>query len=628
MIIREYINDMVRVSNVEPVFEESYDLVVIGLGTAGAISLITAAKEGVSVLGIEQLYGMGGTGTIGSICGYYAGAQGGYYEDIDKKANELDETFFAKGDWRKNWRETKLMVLEREARAYGAQIRYHSIVTGVYMEENRVVGLRLFSQGVHINVQAYKFIDATGEAVVCHLAGCESSIGREFDHQCQPFSFTNVIMDSNGFVKSDYKDSGEVDQFNVRDVSKALVEANNSSKFLLEDYSEESLKYITMSALIGFREGRLIKGRRILRLEDVVGMKQKESHPLFYTYSNVDNHGKNIVFEDEILCDWFVAAGLWGVMLAVPIPLEVLIPDNIENIMVAGRCLSVDHNLAAGVRMEIDMQKSGEAAAYVCCEAIKHNVQLHEVNYTDIVDKLSSSKCLNPVYNIGFRERTLEGFWGNSLPDLKTPAEITEWLASEKPGWGIWWAKVLGEGDSAIIEMLKGNLKSKNENLVRNSALALGILGKACAAGKLREMVKEPDNYIPKSSLKYVYTRGVSAIYLLGKLQDVDSIDLLFDIVERGGKTTLHEFTYGELYCKDSDVFSQYAAFAVRALVSICRRDMNKYIHVMEKVLNILERPEYRLLSSSKADAESIFDLKTKLVEYVKFYMNDTEPNV
>ena len=79
MILREVIDNKVRTSVVDPLFEESYDLVVVGLGTAGAFSLITAGREGLNVLGVEQLNGMGGTGTLGAIAGYYFGAEGGLY---------------------------------------------------------------------------------------------------------------------------------------------------------------------------------------------------------------------------------------------------------------------------------------------------------------------------------------------------------------------------------------------------------------------------------------------------------------------------------------------------------------------------------------------------------------------
>ena len=46
-------------------FLKNYDIIVAGLGTAGAQSLITAAKMGFKVLGIEKLSYIGGTNTAG-----------------------------------------------------------------------------------------------------------------------------------------------------------------------------------------------------------------------------------------------------------------------------------------------------------------------------------------------------------------------------------------------------------------------------------------------------------------------------------------------------------------------------------------------------------------------------------
>ena len=140
MILREMIDGVTKISAVEPVFDESYDLVVVGLGTAGAISLITAGREGLKVLGVEQLYGMGGTATLGAISGYYFGAQGGLYKEMDEKERQIREgNLFHKS----SRRETALLVRDREARACGAQIKYNCIVTGVYTPRIKFVCIRI-----------------------------------------------------------------------------------------------------------------------------------------------------------------------------------------------------------------------------------------------------------------------------------------------------------------------------------------------------------------------------------------------------------------------------------------------------------------------------------------------------
>ena len=614
MILHELVNDIIKKRAVDVVFDEHYDLVVVGLGTAGSISLITGAREGISVLGVEQLYGMGGTGTIGAINYYYFGAEGGLYTEIDEKANDLQNSVFAKG----TRRDTKDLVLQREAKKSGAKVKYQCVVTGVYLENRQVVGLKLFQSGKEINVASKKFIDATGEAYVCHIAGAESFSGRDFDKATQPFTFTNVVIGKKGGTLGLNKDAGFVNQHDPREVSQINIAANTYPMYLKDNYLNEEYRFATVSPLIGVREGRMIKGRKTLKFRDVISLEEKKEQPLFYTFCNIDNHGKNIAFENEELCDWLVASGLWGVLVSVPVPVEVLIPSNIDNIMVAGRCLSVDHNLAAGVRTQRDMSKCGEAAAYVCCEAIKNNCSLTEVKYVDIIDKLKSNRCLDESNNIGFMERVDGKYIGNPLPKLKTADEITTCLASDKPGWGIWSAKILTLHNHEMIEFLEKNIHSKDENLARNSALALGLIGEKAALDKLREIAKDMDNYVPKSSLKYVYTRGVSAIYLLGKLKDISSVDLLFGIVESRGQTKIDHFEFGEFYCEEKDIFSQYVAFAAKALVDIAKSNEEMKEQIISKLLKILDQPDYKIMITLRANSESLYDLKPKLMEYVK----------
>ena len=631
MILREIIDGVAKISVAEPVFEESYDLVVVGLGTAGAISLIAAGREGLKILGVEQLYGMGGTGTLGAITGYYFGAQGGLYKEMDEKELELRKgELFHSG----SRRETALLVRDREARACGAEIKYECIVTGVYMEENKVIGLRLFQNGREIHVEAKKVIDATGEANVCFIAGCDFEFGREFDAQAQPVTSSSLLVNENGRVVSTNKDAGFVRQHDPRDVSRVIIQSNNFPMYLKEDYTEENNKFIAVAPLLGVREGRLIKGKKKLTMKEAVSTAKKETKPLFYTYCNLDNHGKDIAFENEDLCDWMVASGLWGVLMSVPVPMEVLLPENLENIIVAGRCLSVDHNVAAGIRAQKDMTKSGEAAAYICSEAIKKNISLSEVEYDNIVEKLKATGCLDEANNVGFMERIAGQYFGYELPELTTTEEILNWLAGEKPGWAIWACRSLAlEAEAAecqtcnlqtakdekqkLVEALIAHLTSENEDLARHCALALGIMGQVEALPKLREMAMEPDNYVPKSSLKYIYTRGVSAIYLLGKLGDVDSMDMLLDIVERKGLTDIPDFTFGEFYNEATDVYSQYILFASRALVELSKKYPSKKQAIIERLLTILENPEYHIRITLRDNSASLFDLKPKLIEYI-----------
>lgn len=624
MILREIIDGAVNTCCVHPTFLQRYDLVVVGLGTAGAMALIAAARENISVLGIEQLDEMGGTGTAGEVTGYYYGAQGGLYTEFDQKAKDIQPDILGKkidGD-------ALAFVLDTEAREAGAEIQYHCIVTGVYLEEDTVIGLRIFRNGKESAIAARYFIDATGDAVVCHLAGCESTIGRSFDDQTQPVTLANISVNDIGEVKRSNIDAGYMDQYDPRVMGQALVHINSQLDKIDVDDTKEQMKTVAAASLFGIREGRLIKGRKTLRLEEVADWERDEAFPLFYAYANVDHHGKDTAFEDTELCDWLVVSGLWGVLMSVPVPIEVLLPEGMKNIMVAGRCLSVDHNLAPCVRMKRDMKKCGEAAAYICCDAIQKNISLWDVKYTDIVNKLQKTKCLDESNNVKFMERIGSQYYGNELPELKTAEEIVASLDGEKPGWAIWTARCLAikaetNENSEItkqdlIRKLKQCLVSDKENLSRHSAMALAIMGETEGLTVLRKMAEEPDNYIPKSSLKYVHTRGIAAIYLLGRLGDEDSVKLLLDIVERKGKTPLTEFTFDEFYSEPTDVSTQYVLFAARALTEIAVKKSAYKAFIKSKLIALLEESDDKLYLTLKNNQDGRYDVKSKLLEYLK----------
>ena len=64
-----------------------------------------------------------------------------------------------------------------------------------------------------------------------------------------------------------------------------------------------------------------------------------EVTPLFYSYADIDKHGWDLAFEDEILCDWAVAANLGAANTSAAVPLGAMIPKGKEVLLVAGRCM-------------------------------------------------------------------------------------------------------------------------------------------------------------------------------------------------------------------------------------------------------------------------------------------------
>ena len=165
-----------------------YDIVVVGGGTAGAISAITAAREGAKVLVIERLNCLGGMGTAGHIERYYYGCRGGVYEQLDAITKSYEVLGYTPSNPNCFHALLKKRVLANELLLAGGDIVYEADLTGVLMDGSTVLGVEYAKEdGLHA-VYAQVVVDASAEAYVSQLAGAEYTLGRDLDGKVQPFS--------------------------------------------------------------------------------------------------------------------------------------------------------------------------------------------------------------------------------------------------------------------------------------------------------------------------------------------------------------------------------------------------------------------------------------------------------
>ena len=144
-----------------PVLGE-FDVVVVGGGTAGAPSGIGAGRQGAKTLLIEQLYGLGGVGTLGMIGKYWYGNACGFTAEHDKGVEALGAAVHVvgKAEW---WR--------RENRKAGTEIWLGALGCGALVKDGRVTGVVVATPGGRGVVLAKSVVDATGNAEVAAAAG-------------------------------------------------------------------------------------------------------------------------------------------------------------------------------------------------------------------------------------------------------------------------------------------------------------------------------------------------------------------------------------------------------------------------------------------------------------------------
>ncbi|MGI2296340.1 FAD-dependent oxidoreductase [Paenibacillus sp. GXUN7292] len=578
-----------------------YDVIIAGLGTAGAIAAIAAARKGLKVLAIERLHGMGGTGTVGAVWTYYFGSKGGLYEQLDAQAQTLQRGCFTPAVGVNG--EAKLAVMEQEAAKAGVDIRYGSTVIGALIRGNKLCGIEWISAEGRFVAESKIVIDCTSEAEVSGLAGGRFKRGREFEGQAQPYSNVWVYID-NGRVRYGHVDSGYVNQGDPQDLSRAILESATAPTHLRDVYEEES-RLLRTSPMLGIREGRFIEGEENVTFADYIKGKHT-AQPLFFAYANLDNHSKDVAFESELQQQWIVVSGMLGYNFKVPIPLGALIPKGIEGLLVAGRCMAVDHDIAACVRMKRDMQKSGEAAAAIAYLSIKEQVPLKQVSYTKLLDLLEETGCLTRSEHVQMKEAYSQDDATHLVVQwLTDPDEIRQGLASAKPGLAIWSATVLG--DSMRPQLKQWMEEEPEEHLGRHSVFALAMTGDEAAAPLLRRMVREHDSFVPHRSN---YARGYAAIFLLGMLANRAAVEELYGILELPSET------------KQAEVYFQYISFSVMALARIGERHSDLRLEIAEAYRKLLERKDLDLtimLSDRGEPPYSMNHVIVRAIEQTKF---------
>ena len=202
----------------------------------------------------------------------------------------------------------------------------------------------------------------------------------------------------------------------------------------------------------------------------------------------------------------------WSTVLHVPIPRGALIPKGLHGILVAGRCLAVDHNLSQAVRMKDCMQFTGEAAAVMVSLAVKRHCDVRDVPYGIIAEELSIKN------HYGENEKNI----------LNTEAEILDGLRSEAPGRAIWSAYRTGRR-ACLKPLLK-----ENAPVCAHAAFALALLKDESCLGVLRELAEKRESRLAATPRNEGHRQeyGAIAVYLLGFLNDVADVDLLIDVLK------------------------------------------------------------------------------------------------
>lgn len=170
------------------------DVLVLGSGPAGVSAAITAGREGMRTLLIEQGGDVGGIATAGLMSHWTGHTEGGIYEEILDRSCECTGKGTAgqggmdfNGDERQiiNPEKLKTVFLDMlvEARV---DLRLYTMASEPIMDGDVIKGVVLQSKNGREAVLAKIVVDATGDGDIAARAGAPFFKGRETDGKMQP----------------------------------------------------------------------------------------------------------------------------------------------------------------------------------------------------------------------------------------------------------------------------------------------------------------------------------------------------------------------------------------------------------------------------------------------------------
>ncbi len=492
-------------------FDLECEVCVIGLGTAGAISAIAAAKRGHSVIGVDLAPIPGGVGTAACVWDYYYGAWGGLYEDVNVLANRIvgtgryhHSTTMERGAKKGYTTPVKELALSLTFEQYGVRSMYSAAVTDVIMDGDRVCGAVIFDGEKKISIGARVVVDGA-EGAVCRLAGAKMLGGRRSDNREARFSRTVGVM-SNGKMLGRWTFCEDFGNRSPEEAAKLVYKWSASEPCLPKKVTQASRLY-ALGFETGRRECQCVECETVYPFSDFLAGK-KPSEPIFYTLSPLDNANPDLWNEDEEFQDWQVLCTMHAYGPTVGIPAGALIPKGFDGLLAAGKHIGTGHVMTSTVRMRTDIEKCGEAAGVMASLCVEHDCSALDVSSTHINElrrALAYTGCLSEMNNRGLCDLNDEvGPTWQTVPLPADTEELKTLLSSIHPCVGLYAVRIGAVPGAA--EALAGWLTSEDRLLSENAAVGLGLLGDRRCLPVLREILERPmENYVYHSGKRYRY---------------------------------------------------------------------------------------------------------------------------
>ena len=385
------------------------DVLVCGAGCAGTVAAIAAARRGADTLVIDRFGFAGGyitgvTGAafdgfvdlrsgrpvVGGIVFEFARLVGGVDGDpaqhVFGPSNDLREMHETpdRSQIRFDLEGFKLHA-DRLLAAAGARTLYYTTVVDVIRDGDHIDGVVVASKRGLSLIRPKAVVDATGDADVAAHAGLPFAIDADMQPMSLHFRIANVRIDGGlkdrcSRVLEQAREAGELAAYggpwmgrlgpgelyvnatrfagsgiDPDDVTRAEIQGREDAHTMFELFHDqvegfEDAYFVSSGPTVGARETRRARGMATLTADDVADGRPAEDVVAIGSWY-LDRHPQR-------------ASGyhVHGVVRPYDIAYGTLVPPDVENLWVAGRCHSADQAALASSRVTVTAMAMGQAA--------------------------------------------------------------------------------------------------------------------------------------------------------------------------------------------------------------------------------------------------------------------------
>ncbi|GIX48083.1 MAG: membrane protein [Candidatus Tectimicrobiota bacterium] len=417
------------------------EVVVVGGGPAGIAAAVAAARTGARTLLVERYGFLGGAGTAAAVtnfCGLYAVVDGTPVRVVRGIASEITEALVKRGAAVEPQPAVggKTAVVPYDTFAYkrvadelvlaaGVQLRFHTLVVGAVVEAGRIRAVLTESKSGRQAIAGAVFVDASGDADLAAFAGAPWEKGdaqgflqfptmmfrlggvddrlaeaegvprlRQLLLQAEAegafrFPRLSVIVrpqphagEWRANMTRIHREGRPIDGTDVDDLTYAELEGRRQvdlyAEFLRTYVPGFAASYVIEAApQVGIRETRRLLGQYVLREEDVLGQADF-ADAIGCNPWPVERH----TADRETRWAWIPGRGYHQ------IPYRSLLPRGVDNLLVAGRCLSADAVAQSSLRVSGPCFAMGQAAGVAAALCAQRGVRPAELDVAQLQYRL------------------------------------------------------------------------------------------------------------------------------------------------------------------------------------------------------------------------------------------------